>query len=848
MGSPLFLALLVVFTRTASATPETPPLDPALFVIDTGMARVLRPTHAYPAVAWQGGRGLVVGHDAGSPEDIRGMIVDSCGQSLLPVAIDVCETQGTQSRPAVAAAGSSHLVVWQDDRARNWDIYGARVASDGTVLDPQGFPICQASGGKEYPRVAGGDSCWFVVWGDHRTGTNVFGTRVSFDGEVLDPEGLAIAPGAGSQKLPDVAWNGSVFLAVWKSDEHGTWTTCGARVDAAGHILDPGGFFIAGDVSLGHVAGHPAVASDGADFLVVWQNELSPRAVFATRVSGEGRVVGSHVQLLPGMPVQEDPEITYGHGRYFVAWRQTGVGQDLWATRINRDGSIVDTAGILLVSEQLDQNEVAVTSVDGGWLSVWTDQRRGSRQYAVFGVAVDTAGRRVGESGPTFPHVPRYCRQAAPVATAGIDDYLVVWETGDAAPIQGIRLDSDGSPLDSMGFAVTGGLGRQYAPAIASGDSGHLVVWQDTRWHPNFPKIYGARILLDGACPDYDGIAIADEPGEKCTEPNVAFDGENYLVVWQTGGNSGDIYGARVTQMGLVLDPGGFLIAGDVLAKVNPDVAFDGQNYMVLSEMDYTTEVARVSPQGSVFERFQLDGFRGREPRLYFDGTNYLVVRTDPSRYYCYGVRVTPVGQVLDSVPVRLSWGSRYCRSYTAGFDGQNWVVAWEDDWSRAGIKGTLVSPELAKLDSFELTAPTEWGLSSPCLAFAPGSPGILACAGRTPPGMPWDTLSRIHATLVGLPVGQKQPGAEPTISDARLAVQPAIFRHATRILVEAGIMDAVVRVFDASGRCVRNLGDATSTTWHGRDGRGHALPAGIYVVELQAGGAAERVKVVKLE
>jgi hypothetical protein len=65
--------------------------------------------------------------------------------------------------------------------------------------------------------------------------------------------------------------------------------------------------------------------------------------------------------------------------------------------------------------------------------------------------------------------------------------------------------------------------------------------------------------------------------------PSIGFDGTNFLVTWTDGRDSLEqIYASRVTPSGTVLDPGGFPVKQENDEQVSSDVAFDGTNYLVV--------------------------------------------------------------------------------------------------------------------------------------------------------------------------------------------------------------------------------------------------------------------------
>ena len=112
--------------------------------------------------------------------------------------------------------------------------------------------------------------------------------------------------------------------------------------------------------------------------------------------------------------------------------------------------------------------------------------------------------------------------------------------------------------------------GDQQNPSVASDGSGFLVVWEDRA--PDFSEgdIYAARVDADGNTLDPNGIAISTRP-ELEWEPEVSFDGTNYLVAWtdSTASNRSDVRAARVSPDGEVLDPDGIVLtAQDQLRRI----------------------------------------------------------------------------------------------------------------------------------------------------------------------------------------------------------------------------------------------------------------------------------------
>ena len=103
--------------------------------------------------------------------------------------------------------------------------------------------------------------------------------------------------------------------------------------------------------------------------------------------------------------------------------------------------------------------------------------------------------------------------------------WLVVWREGllneQETDIWCVRVSAEGKPLDPAGVRVTGAKGVQDHPSVASDGKGFFIVWEDLRSDKDY-DVYGARVSAEGKVLDADGALVAGGEHNQC-RPTVAF-------------------------------------------------------------------------------------------------------------------------------------------------------------------------------------------------------------------------------------------------------------------------------------------------------------------------------------
>jgi hypothetical protein len=251
---------------------------------------------------------------AGGKNDIFAQRLDSDGaQQWAQDGVAVCTAPGAQMSPTtVADAPGGFIVSWLDSRNSHDNIYAQRMDSGGSIQWAQdGVAICTAAIDPENMVIAGdGSGGAIIVWQESRNGNHdVYAQRVDNAGVVRWPgDGLPVAVRAGEQFAPAVVSNGSGgAVVVWEDvsdtdepiDIHGerflyTLSKYGGdvyayQVDSAGTAQSEEQTVPVSTARNGQ--GTPVVASDGSGGVIcAWIDCRNDQQgdVYAQRITGAG--------------------------------------------------------------------------------------------------------------------------------------------------------------------------------------------------------------------------------------------------------------------------------------------------------------------------------------------------------------------------------------------------------------------------------------------------------------------------------------------------------------------------------------------------------------------------------
>lgn len=671
-------------------------------------------------------------------EDSRGENWNIYGQWVMNGKLEgenfpISTSSSDEHDPAVAYNSSKdeYLVVWWDDRdyvLTGYNIYGRRIAGNGETGDSD-CPITTAPGDQEHPDITYNDTTgeYLVVWQDLRHGDwDIFGRRIS-DHCTQSDNDFSISRVPGLQKHPAVACNNvdNQYFVAW-------WDNRNTDEDIYGQIASHDGTLLGSNFPLsnaGDFQRYPDVAYNRADneYLAVWADNRNSAStgfdIYAQRVSSQGELLDSEGN--PGADPavnfavsraandQEHPALVYNSGlnQYLVAWQDLRSGNlDIFAQPTSGAGELLDQDGNPGADPTLNfpisvapnsQERPALTYGQDVYSVVWQD----SRHYDF--VEEDIYEQRVSSDmdflGSSFSLVTTPISQTYPAAAYdGQQSYLAVWQ--DAR--NSATTDSDvygqivgiTDTLQGTNFSISTEANDQYFPAVASDTGGEfLVVWQDSR-HENW-DIYGQRVSHEGTLTG-DELTISTAPSEQYY-PALAY-GDKYLIVWQDHRQGDwDVYGRCIPSAGsghrspeeeqgdsfpITTAPGNQERPDVVYNSVEDEFLVVWQDYRLGNWDIYGRRISgQCSPLDDEFPVSQ-ESTRQWYPALaYNSGANqYLAVwwdnRNATTGGDIYGRRLSSDGELLSAdFPISTAQGlQRYPGVAYSNFDNE-YLVVWED-------------------------------------------------------------------------------------------------------------------------------------------------------------------------
>jgi len=346
----------------------------------------------------------------------------------------------------------------------------------------------------------------------------------------------------------------------------------------------------------------PSVAYSGNEYLVVWQEPdpvTGTPQIFGSRVEGDNSSAGPAFEISDPANTVPDPsptdptdtlvDVAWNGSNFLVVYHSLpAIGGQVIA------GRLVTAAGVPSGSEFPVSNDATsiktsptVAALDpntvGGstWVVVWSDNRNNTttssdiygRQLATTGTPIDLDD--VPISTGTFAEI-------VPDLAANGDSFLVAWQIEPVANRGGVfaRRVTPGltglmveEPEIVVAFSF---YADAFTPAVASDGTNFLVVVKAS-FSGDPGEILAFRFDNMGTL--LGGTQVSSAPGIQ-SDPAVTFQGY-YFVAWRderNGTTAPDIYGARVTTKGDLLDNGGFPVANSATAESAPAVAPHGRN------------------------------------------------------------------------------------------------------------------------------------------------------------------------------------------------------------------------------------------------------------------------------
>ena len=292
------------------------------------------------------------------------------------------------------------------------------------------------------------------------------------------PKTIGTTPAAAGSAIG--AWTGDRYGVAWSDRRDGNYEIYFATFDANGAKLAPG------DIRVTVTDGfsiYPALAWTGAEFALVWQEELEPHGwrLDGQRLGLDGRLLGDIVKVVDLTNEEQAPALAFGQTELGLAWvrLEANVEQVYFAT-LGLDLALRSKPARATEASGGGRAATVVWAKDR-FLTAWYAPKPGARAVMTAPFGADgarlSAPRKVADTGASETRDPALLSLGDRVLAVYADDR----DGNGGYELYARMLDTNGGPL-GLAQRVTNAPGDSISPSIAFGHTGSVgVLFRDDR-------------------------------------------------------------------------------------------------------------------------------------------------------------------------------------------------------------------------------------------------------------------------------------------------------------------------------------------------------------------------------
>ncbi|MFH0864852.1 MAG: T9SS type A sorting domain-containing protein [Bacteroidota bacterium] len=422
------------------------------------------------------------------------------------------------------------ITTWCDYRNDivNGDIYAQRINSQGVAMwTANGVTICTDANHQTTPAIVEyGSGEAIIVWQDWRSGDrDIYAQRIDSTGTIQwANNGVAVIAKSYEQQNPKHVSDGSNgVIIVWQDSVNGNWDIYAQRINSNGTAQ-----WVSGGAAICTAIGdqiNPKIETDDqGGAIITWQDKRNGADydIYAQRINSSGVVqwTSNGVSICVVAYSQINPKIEPdGSGGAIIAWqdKKNGVDYDIAAQRINASGLVQWISnGVPVCTATGSQSAIDLKTENiNGAIITWKDARNGTSDYDIYAQYVNLSGTAQWAANGVAISSAISDQINPNIVDNGNGGSIIVWESDQNgqgnSDIYGQLINASGTiQWTNNGVAVaTADSNQTDVKHVSDGNGGAIFVWQDKR-SGNF-DIYAHHLNSDGTAFITDANRISEQ-------------------------------------------------------------------------------------------------------------------------------------------------------------------------------------------------------------------------------------------------------------------------------------------------------------------------------------------------